>query len=216
MEDEGKIILEEITQEVKHDNLIKFLNKHQRVITGVVLVTIATIVMYTSWKSNVNKELHDTTRALFQAINTSNKDNEKAILNAMIENAPARLLPVVKIIRAGVSLSNDTKDEERNKICSDLLALYNENGLEQEWKDLAMLLYANSVNGITIQKLIEMLKPLTEQGRPFRLSAKELIGVLYMTSGNKSEAIKMFDQVILDGSATESMRVRCEMFKSRT
>lgn len=215
MEDEGKAIIDEITQEVKHDNFIRFVSKHQNVITAVILGTVATIVMYTSWTNHVNKDLHDTTRALFQAINSTNKNNEMVVLNAMVENAPSKLLPVIKIIKAGLAVSKDTTDESRKKVCDDLLKLYNENGLEQEWKDLAMLLYANTVNGIKIKKLVEMLMPLTGEDRPFRLSAKELIGVLFMSSGNKKEARKMFDQIILDGSVTETMRERCEMFKSR-
>lgn len=210
---EEQALLDEITEEVKHDQFVKFVKKHQSTITGVMLGTVACIVMYTSWKSRVKRDLQNTSQALFQAVTTG--EQGRMVLKTMVENAPAKLVPVIEIILAGSTLSEDTKPEERDRVNKMLLDLSQQNGVPTEWKDLAVLVYASHYNGTDFASIIEKLKPLTESGRPFRLSAKELIGVLYMTIGNKNEAIQMFDQIKSDPEVPQTMAERCEVLKLR-
>lgn len=210
---EEQALLDEITEEVKHDQFVKFVKKHQSTITGIMLGTVACIVMYTSWKSRVKRDLQQTSQALFQAATSG--EQGRLVLKTMVEKAPAKLVPVIEIILAGSTLSEDTPAEEKDKVNKMLLDLSQQNGVPTEWKDLAIMVYASHYSGTDLASVIEKLKPLTENGRPFRLSAKELIGVLYMTLGNKDEALKMLDQVKSDPETPQTMAERCEVLKLR-
>lgn len=209
---EEQAILDEISEEVKHDQLVKFVKKHQSTITGVVSALVAGIVMYTSWTKRVKKELYDTTQALFQAI--ANDEHGRLVIDSMVANSPTKIVPIIEIIKAGLAVSNETKPEEKAKIQEMLLSISSRNGVEQEWRDLALLIYVSRATaGEDYNKLIEQLRPLTADDRPFHLSAKELIGVLYMAIGKRNEAIQMLDLVISNAAAPQSMRKRCEILK---
>lgn len=210
---EEQAILDEISEEVKHDQFVKFVQKNQNLITGTVLAIVAGIVMYTSWKKQVASELANTTGALFQAIHATDGEKRLLVLDEMIKNAPARLMPVVQLIRAGFALDDKTDAGERAKICQQLLELASQNGLDTEWKDLAILAYASHSNDSDYKKVIEMLQPLTDADRPFRLSAKELVGALYIAIGEKTRAVQMYDQIISDHSAPASMVERCKIVR---
>ncbi len=206
-------ILDEISEEVKRDQFVKFVQKNQNIITGAVLAVVAGIFMYTSWKKQNAKELNNTSRALFQAIHVNEGEKRLFVLEEMAKNAPARLLPVVQLIRSGFALSDKSSAEERKKICQQLLELAEQNGLEVEWKDLAVLAYVSHSNDFEYKKLIDMLQPLTEVNRPFRLSAKELISSLYAANGQKLDAVRVLDQIISDSSAPASMVERCKIVR---
>lgn len=206
-------ILDEISEEVKRDQFVKFVQKNQNIITGAILAVVAGIFMYTSWKKQNAKELNNTCRALFQAIHVNEGEKRLFVLEEMAKNAPARLLPVVQLIRSGFALSDKSSAEEHKKICQQLLELAGQNGLEVEWRDLAVLVYVSHSNDFEYKKLIDMLLPLTEVNRPFRLSAKELIGSLYAANGQKLDAARVFDQIISDSSAPAGMVERCKIVR---
>ena len=210
---EEQAIIDEITEEIKHDQFVKFVRKYQTPISAIVLCSIAGIVMYTSWNSRVKKELYENTQALMQISDSSEKN--QIVLDSMIQNAPAKLVPIIEIIKAGLALSNETKPEQREKINKMLLDLSQKNGVEQEWKDLAILIYVSNANDPDYKKLVGLLEPLTTNNRPFHLSAKELIGILYMAVGEFNKAVEMFSQVISDPNVPQTMASRCQLLKKR-
>lgn len=210
---EEQAILDEITEEIKHDQFVQFVRKHQTPISAVVLCSIAGIVMYTSWNSRLKKELSENTQALMQI--GSDIQKNRMVLDSMIKNAPSKLVPIVEIVKAGLYLSSSTPPEERAKINEMLLDLSRRNGVEQEWKDLAALIYVANSDSTDYKKLISILEPISGDDRPFHLSAKELLGVLHMALGNSKEAASFFDKVISHPNVSHTMADRCKMLKRR-
>ena len=214
--EEDQIILNEITEELKHDQFVRFVKRYQTPISILVLGSIAGIVMYTSWKNRVSKELEDTTYGLMEVL-ASGSNKSDIILTSMAENAPASIQPMVEIIKAGIVIRTEKDAQKRRAVLDDLLKLADANGVDTVWKDLATLVYVSNIvpNKDNIAALEKRLHPITDEGRPFRLSAFEVIGCMYMNLGNYSKANFYFDQILKNNAATKAMKDRIGLFKGQ-
>lgn len=217
MNNEDQVIFDEITEELKHDQFVKFVKRYQTPIFGVVLAAVAGIVMYTSWKNRSLKELEDTTYALADTLLARNEKSE-IVLSSMSQNAPSKIKPIVNILKEGLSLKTE-KDSKKRLVClENLLALSHKVSIDIVWRDLAILVYASNVildSNVKLNDVVLKLQPLSEEGRPFRLSAIELLGLIYMNSGDKIKAESYFDQIIAEKNCSDNMKKRALLYKNR-
>ena len=215
MNNEDQAILDEITEELKHDQFVKFVKRNQNTITAVILCGIAGIVMYTSWQSRVKKELEDTTFSLMEVM-ISNNNKADIILGSIEENAPASIKPIINIIKAGMTVRLEQDAEKRKAALSGLLSVIGKNGVDIIWKDLATLVYVTNAKMMLVdaKELIKMLEPVVELGRPLRLSALECLGALYLETGDILKAKSCFNEIQKDKNATENMKKRVRLYTS--
>ena len=215
MNNEDQAILDEITEELKHDQFVKFVKRNQNTITAVILCGIAGIVMYTSWQSRVKKELEDTTFSLMEVM-ISNNNKADIILGSIEENAPASIKPIINIIKAGMTVRLEQDAEKRKAALSGLLSVVEKNGVDIIWKDLAALVYVTNAKMMLVdaKELIKMLEPIVALGRPLRLSALECLGALYLETGDILKAKSCFNEIQKDKNATENMKKRVRLYLS--
>lgn len=213
---EDQAILDEITEELKRDQFVKFVKRYQTPISALILMSIAGIVMYTSWKNRTLRELEDTTYSLVDAL-AVNSNKTDIVLASMSENAPAKIRPIIEIIKSGMALRNEKDEGKKKAVLQSLLDLANQNGVDIAWKDLAILVYASNapVVHLSLSDICNKLAPLADEGRPFRLSALELLGVLYMNAGDGIKAKSYFEKLLAEKNISEAMRTRATLYKNR-
>lgn len=213
---EDQAILDEITEELKRDQFVKFVKRYQTPISVLVLASIAGIVIYTSWKNRTLRELEDTTYSLVDAL-AVNSNKTDIVLTSMAENAPAKIRPIIEIIKNGAALRNEKDENKKKVVLQSLLDLANQNEIDIVWKDLAVLVYASAapVVHLSLSKVCDKLAPLTNEGRPFRLSALELLGVLYMNAGDGIKAKSYFEKILTEKGVSEMMKTRVALYKNR-
>lgn len=213
---EDQAILDEITEELKRDQFVKFVKRYQTPISALILMSIAGIVMYTSWKNRTLRELEDTTYSLVDAL-AVNSNKTDIVLASMSENAPAKIRPIIEIIKSGMALRNEKDEGKKKAVLQSLLDLANQNGVDIAWKDLAILVYASNapVVHLSLSDVCNKLAPLADEGRPFRLSALELLGVLYMNAGDGIKAKSYFEKLLAEKNISDAMRTRATLYKNR-
>lgn len=213
---EDQAILDEITEELKRDQFVKFVKRYQTPISALILMSIAGIVMYTSWKNRTLRELEDTTYSLVDAL-AVNSNKTDIVLASMSENAPAKIRPIIEIIKSGMALRNEKDEGKKKAVLQSLLDLANQNGVDIAWKDLAILVYASNapVVHLSLSDICNKLAPLADEGRPFRLSALELLGVLYMNAGDGIKAKSYFEKLLAEKNISDAMRTRATLYKNR-
>lgn len=213
---EDQAILDEITEELKRDQFVRFVKRYQTPISALILMSIAGIVMYTSWKNRTLRELEDTTYSLVDAL-AVNSNKTDIVLASMSENAPAKIRPIIEIIKSGMALRNEKDEGKKKAVLQSLLDLANQNGVDIAWKDLAILVYASNapVVHLSLSDICNKLAPLADEGRPFRLSALELLGVLYMNAGDGIKAKSYFEKLLAEKNISEAMRTRATLYKNR-
>ncbi|MBE6447508.1 MAG: hypothetical protein E7015_03435 [Alphaproteobacteria bacterium] len=200
---EENSIFDEINEELKHDEMVAFFKRHDRAISWTIVLVVLGIVLYSLWSSQKKERLEVTTTSLFHELYTSGKRSD-ASLDNLAKNAPAEIVPLIKIIKSGRKLMSgeDIKDHAEY-----LLKLYYMNGVDIVWKDLAMLVFC-SYKIEASERLLERLKPLAEEGRPFRYSALEQIAIIRDSMKDYEKALEALDTIISAKDAPQSMKDR--------
>ena len=85
----------------------------------------------------------------------------------------------------------------------------NDRGVDGVYRDLAVVLSAlNNLDFGDAAELTGRLEPLTEDGNPWRYSARELIGLLAIRDGDDARAREIFQDLADDLTAPQGLRAR--------
>jgi hypothetical protein len=208
--DEINSIIREINEELKNDRLLAFLKKYKEAILIAIAVSAIGILVYSSWYNRKNRQREEITNAILEDIQSPTKSSS-LLVDALAEDAPVELKPILSIIKSGRNLY-----EVRDMTASaeELIELTKKLGVDIVWKDLATIIFA-SYRFRPTEDLIEMLKPLTAEDRPFRFTALEFSAMNYASLGDYEKAIENLKKIIDDNEAPRSLRKRVVMLLGR-
>lgn len=204
MSTEDISIFKEIEEELKQDATYAFVKKHAKEIVLVLAIIVVCIIAYASWHNRRNRQMELITTNLLSILQTPTLVRHDAVLESLSQDAPAELKPIVTLMKYGRKLANS---QDTFKNANELLDFAQKGGIDIVWRDLAVIIYA-SYNINTSEKLFELLEPLTKVGRPFRLSAIEMIASIYEEEGNIERACEYLKQIVDDVSAPDTMKAR--------
>lgn len=203
-------IFDEINEEVKHDQFMAFVKKYKTVILSIITLIVVGILAHSSFYNRKLQRMQDITTSLVKMLQyPSGKSQE--IIKGLVDIAPEEIKPSLEIAINGEKI---VSEDERAKALNNLLEISNRENVDLVWRDLASLVYLSHSNDLILENRIDMLKKLTEKGRPFRFSAKEMIGAAYMQSGYYDEAESNFLEIINDEEAPKSLKKRVTMILS--
>ena len=198
-------IFEEIDEEVKRENTIKFIKKHSKVILGVIIAIVIIIASYSTYLTNQRRESEVFTKKLMNVVYNYDgtlKSVERD-LDHLIKNAPLEISNMAHIIKLGVKgddISNELKEISKNKDYDIVL------------RDLAVLMFVSkTMDKMDSKEAINMLEEISTLDHPFRLSALELIGVLSLRDNNIEKAKSAFSAIESDKDAPKSMLNRIKL-----
>jgi len=209
MSAEENSIFDEINEELKHDEVLRFLKKHQNAALWAVILLVAGIVGHSAWYSNKQKRLEMSTTSLYNEIFSSAKSEmaekkTKATLENLQKNAPSELVPLISLIKTGREIS---MGEDRTEVAKRLLELSEKRGVDVVWRDLAILMYV-SYKLESEDKSLERLEKLTGEDRPFRFSAMEKIAMIYENKNDHDKAIEFLTKITDSKEAPKTMKER--------
>jgi hypothetical protein len=203
-------IIEEINEELKNDQLLAFLKKHRDSIIAIIAVTVIGILAYSSWYSRRNQQMAEITDTLMEVLQSPTVEKH-LIMDRLMEDAPSELIPILSILKLGRNLSS-SKDIQENSEA--LIALAKKQGVDIVWKDLATIIYVSHSLKAT-SELIELLRPLTDEGRPFRFTAMEFMAMNYEKIGDHKKAEEILKKIIADNEAQKTLKKRVSILLNR-
>ncbi len=212
---EENSIFDEINEELKHDEVLKFFRDHRTVVLWIVILAVFGIVIYSMWYSDRRKRLEITTIGLYNEIYSSALKKEamasesgekkvKATLENLIQNAPSELVPLISLIKSGREI---VTSEETTEAAKQLLELSGKKGVDIIWRDLAMLIYV-SYKLESAEKLLERLDKLTGKDHPFRFTALEKTAMIYAEKNDYDKALEILAKIADADEAPKTMRER--------
>lgn len=207
MATEDVSLFDEIEEELKQDKMYANLKKHKNSITAGLVVAVFGIVAYSSWYSQKQNKLEGITTALVDVLRNPGSEKSAKSVEGFAEEAPAEIKPLLVILKAGrhIQLSKAVKEN-----ADELLALTKKEGVDIVWKDLALLVCA-SHNLIDGKSFVATLEPLTEENRPFKFMAMELIAFWYLNEKQEERATQYFQKILDHGDAPKTLKDRIFM-----
>jgi len=206
-------IFREVDEEVRREQLMKLWQRYGALIIAVCVVVIAAVGGWRAYEWWEGKKAAEWGSVFQNAATLSAEGNTKDAEEAFAKiaaDAPSGYRVLARF-RAAAELSQD-KPADAVKAYDELAA---DGSLNQTLKDLgavraAMLL----VDTAPLAEMEKRLAPLTEPGRTFRASARELLALSAWHNKDVTAARKYLDMMAADAETPAGARARAEVLSA--
>ncbi|MEM7667264.1 MAG: tetratricopeptide repeat protein [Pseudomonadota bacterium] len=205
---EDEILMREIDEAVRKDDVEQFAKKYGVAIGAVLTLGLLAFGGYLFWDGQNEAALEKKSETLVSALDSSEAgDFAGAIekVDPLIEDETPGARTAARFLKAGAALENENFD--------DAVALYKMVADDPEapsaLRDLARIReVSTNFDDREPADVIERLKDLAVPGNAFFGSAGELVAIAHLEAGNRSEAGAMFAAIAKDEEAPETLRSR--------
>jgi hypothetical protein len=187
-EDDG--FIREVTEDVQRERIIGFFRKYGTVIAGCVAVIILGVSSYTYWSYTHTKKAQEFGAALLAAKEVEDETERTEAYESLTKEYAGETRAVFAHLNTGTS---DLDASTGDVLYDDAIVLAR--------------LYQN-IDSIEVQTGIDTLLPLTEEGRPFRLAALELLASLHIRNNAFDSARELYEIIATNASTPPGMRSR--------
>ena len=204
-------ILREIDEELRKEQFAKLWMRYGKILIGIAIVVVSSVAGYKAWQSyDVTHRGQQGERfsATIRLVGEGNREIALDALTAFQADASQGYQMLAGFQAA--ALMADGEDEQGATAAYDKLA--NDNSLDIIYRDLAILLgtIQRLNSGGDKASLITDLASLAADNNPWRYSARELIAVLAIQSGDKSKARELFIALSDDATTPRGIRLRAK------
>ena len=204
-------IFNEIDEEVRRDEVLKFWQRHQNSLIGLLLVVVLGSAGFTSWQQQQKKQTEAISARYEAAIEDSRAgktEDAERILSELVKEAPSGY----KILsRFRLATEEGKKDTAKGIAAFDALSA--DKDLSDLLRDIARYRAAVLASSqLDTKALTQRLDPLLAKPGPMTGLAQELIGLSAMQAGDYDQAGRLFDAITIDRTAPQSLRQRVEIY----
>lgn len=195
--------IEEVTEEVRRDQLFKFIRKY-----GWIGITVIVLII---GGAAVNEWQKARARAAAEAF------GDAIIAATQASDAAARLDALDKIpatgdkraILAFLKAAEQTNNGDLAAARETLQKIADDGSVDEIYRQLASLkLVIVAAPDLAPDERLSRLQPLARPGAPFRLLAEEQMALAEVAKGDKAAAIKRLQDILADTEATRGLRQR--------
>ncbi|MBV9552213.1 MAG: tetratricopeptide repeat protein [Alphaproteobacteria bacterium] len=200
-------IFREIDEELRRDNLLKLWRLYGRYVIVALVVALAVAGGIVAWRNHqlTARQAQSVRYAAAMSLLRDGKDAEAAKVFTSVADEGGSYAPLAEFEAADLVAKGG--DAKAAAAAYDKLAANAQ--LDPELRDAATLLsvmtgFASSEPQIVIDRL----KPLTDNGNPWRASALELTAAALLKANDKAGALDRYKKLADDLSAPEGARTR--------
>jgi hypothetical protein len=203
-------IFHEVDEDVRRDKAAEFWRRYQ---TPIFVVAFLIVAATGAWSYYQDKRLkaaeaaNDRYVAAEKLADEGKKAEAAAAFDALAKDGPKGYAVLARIRAAEVN-------PDRAKALAELNAIGEDPNVDKLTQHIALLRAALiALEGDDRQKLESALGPLMISDGPFRFSAQEWNGLDALFNDDFDEAERVFEQVLNNGDAPQSMRQRASAYK---
>ena len=205
-------IFDEVSEELKQDQLIQFWKKYSKYFFSSALVLIISFLGYFFYNQWKQKTLENTSSQYFSAIKKlENKEFESSLEDfskgVNENNIGYKILSLFGLAEANFKLG------KINEMILNYETIYNNQDIDIYYRDLARLLTVIKNNTKTFEEQINILQPILNSPSKLELLASEL-KILLMIKFNKiDDAKKSIDQLLSRSEISSEQKNRLDLIK---
>lgn len=203
-------LFREVDEEVKRDKVALFLKKHNTLLISLLLAIVAGTGgyrAYTYFEQKKAAEAGAKYESVLAAANEAKANEVKAGLESLLKDGPSGYQ-----VLARFRLAAETAKTDARAAAQAFDVLSNDSAIDADLKALAKVRAATLlIDTLGYDEIRARLEGESASGRPWRLMARESLGIAAYKAGKIDEAEKHFEAVLSDPEATQTARQRAEM-----
>lgn len=196
--------IQEVTEDVKNDNLKAFWNKYGLYVIIFVVLSVSAAVGFETIKSWHNRQLQAKTEAYLSAM-VQKADYEVSIKSLeKIASGKFGIYSEMARIQIADILFEQNKTEEALHM---LQSITDNDELSPKVRNLAALKLATyKIDTATHEELLNLLTPVAEANNAWSPMAKDMLAMISIEEGNFEEARKIYNELLQNTAISENFR----------
>ncbi len=200
--------IQEVTEDVKNDNLKAFWNKYGLYIVLFVVLAISTAVGFETIKSWRNKQLQDRTEAYISTmIQSGNYEDSIKALEKIASGNYGIYSQLARIQIADILFEQNKNVDALNM----LQAVINNEKLNSRVRNLATLKLASyKIDSAPADEIKSLLNPIIEDKNAWSPLAQEMLAMLAIKEGNFDRARNIYNEMLQNENLSENFKNRIQ------
>ena len=211
MADEQDILLREIDEELKQENLQQLWKRYGTLIVGGSLLLVAGVAGFQGWKTNdlnTRIELGERFTAAQSLASTSKNADAKDAFDAIAKDSPAGYQMLARFQLASLA----AKQGDLDSAIGAYKNLADDDGIATVYQDLAVVLGAFSELHAKSEGagLVARAKELATGSTSWRFTAKEVGALAALKNGDTKTARILYEELSKEAAAPQGLRARAQ------
>ena len=211
MADEQDILLREIDEELKQENLQQLWKRYGTLIIGGSLLLVAGVAGFQGWKTsdlNTRIELGERFAAAQSLANTSKNADAKDAFDAIAKDSPAGYQMLARFQLASLA----AKQGDLDSAIGAYKNLADDDGIAAVYRDLAVVLGAFSELHAKSEGagLVARANELASGSSSWRFTAKEVGALAALKNGDTKTARIRYEELSKEAAAPQGLRARAQ------
>ena len=205
-------IFDEVSEELKNDQLIKIWKKYSKLIIALIILLIISLISYQAYKNWNKKKIEAIATEYFQAIENLENKNYTKSKNLFLKNLENHEGGYKMLSLFGLAESN-FKNNQIDEMVSNYKTIYENEDIDIYYKNLARILSVIKDNSGSFDDQMVLLEPIINSPSKLQILAAELKVILLIKFNKIKEAQKFINNLLNRSDISFEQNNRLELIK---
>ena len=203
-------IFDEVSEELKNDQLIKTWKKYSKFIIAFVILLIISLISYQAFKNWNEKRIETISKEYFEAIENLEDKNYTKSKELFLKNAENYESGYKMLSLFGLAESN-FKDGKIDEMILNYKTIYEDNSIDIYYRNLSRILSVIKDNSGSYNEQMLLLKPIINSPSKLQVLAAELEVILLIKFNKIKEAQKAISNLLNRSDISFEQKNRLEL-----
>ena len=203
-------IFDEVSEELKNDQLIKTWKKYSKLIIAFVILLIISLISYQAFKNWNEKRIETISKEYFEAIDNLEDKNYSKSKELFLKNAENYESGYKMLSLFGLAESN-FKDGKIDEMILNYKTIYDDNSIDIYYRNLSRILSVIKDNSGSYNEQMLLLKPIINSPSKLQILAAELEVILLIKFNKIKEAQKAINNLLNRSDISFEQKNRIEL-----
>ena len=203
-------IFDEVSEELKNDQLIKTWKKYSKFIIAFVILLIISLISYQALKNWNEKKIEGASKVYFEAIENLEDKNYTKSKELFLKNAENYESGYKMLSLFGLAESN-FKDGKIDEMILNYKTIYDDNSIDIYYRNLSRILSVIKDNSGSYNEQMLLLKPIINSPSKLQILAAELEVILLIKFNKIKEAQRAINNLLNRSDISFEQKNRLEL-----
>ena len=203
-------IFDEVSEELKNDQLIKTWKKYSKFIIAFVILLIISLISYQAFKNWNKKRIETISKEYFEAIENLEDKNYSKSKELFLKNAENYESGYKMLSLFGLAESN-FKDGKIDEMILNYKTIYDDNSIDIYYRNLSRILSVIKDNSGSYNEQMLLLKPIINSPSKLQILAAELEVILLIKFNKIKEAQRAINNLLNRSDISFEQKNRLEL-----
>ena len=205
-------IFDEVSEELKQDQLIKTWKKYSKLIITIIILIIISLVSYQAYQSWYKKKIETISEQYFEALEKFENKKYLNSKNLFFKNLKNHKDGYQMLSLFGLAESN-YKDGKINEMILNYRKIYEDETIDVYYRNLSRILSVMKDDISSFDQQMKLLNPLLNSPSKLQILAAELEIILYVKFNKIKEAQSALDDLLKRSDLSLEQKNRLQLIK---